>query len=322
MEKTRKIILITAASIFCLLLIFSIYVGWQFSAPERNAPLDHVVMNLNTSDAQFISLLKQQGYIRSIWAFDTVLKFKHWTGDIDPGAYMVSKSMNAAELADQFVNHPVEKWVVIPEGLRDEEIADKMQQVLNWTAAQKTDFLNASKEGYMFPDTYLINPTDAGASVALKMENQFNEETATLFKEAATANIRNDTMVILASLIQREAANEKEMPLIAEIIWNRLNANMPLQIDASIQYALGKEGDWWGTVGRSDYAIDSPYNLYTNIGKPPAPICNPGLAAMNAIVNPDMGSYLYYLHDTNGQIHVATTYAEHLANIKIYLQNN
>jgi len=166
----------------------------------------------------------------------------------------------------------------------------------------------------------LLNLDYTGKDAAKRTENQFNEKTADLFKEAKENNIRNDTLIVLASIIQREAANEEEMPLIAGIIWNRWLKDIPFQIDATIQYALGEPGNWWKKIRPEDYKIDSPYNTYLHKGRPPAPICNPGLAAIKAIIHSEETEYLYYLHDENRQIHLAKTYEEHLENIEKYLK--
>lgn len=208
---------------------------------------------------------------------------------------MVSKGMNAWQLADVLVNHPYQKWVVIPEGLRATEIAEKLQKELSWSNLAKGEFLIEANEGYLFPDTYLLDLDFSGADVAKRMRNQFNEKTADLFKEAAEKNIRNDTLIVLASLVQREAANEEEMPIIAGVIWNRWLQDMPFQIDATIQYDLGGPGNWWPVVKPDDYKIDSPYNTYIHKGRPPTPICNPGLAAIDAVINSRDSEYLYYL---------------------------
>jgi UPF0755 protein len=278
------------------------------------------VVNLSTTEAELIPKLKEQGYVKNEWAFNFVLKIKGWQGKIEPGGYMVSKGMNAWQLADTLVNHPYQKWIVIPEGLRATEIAEKLQEILGWTDATKSEFILNSKEGYLFPDTYLLNLDYTGGDVAKRMESQFNEKTADLFKEAAEKNIRNDTLIVLASLIQREAANEEEMPVIAGVIWNRWLKDMPFQIDATIQYALGEPGNWWPIIKPEDYKLDSPYNTYVHKGRPPFPICNPGLAAIDAVINSKDSEYLYYLHDSKGQIHLAKTYEEHLENIEKYLK--
>lgn len=293
---------------------------YQFSAPQKGAEEERIVINLTTTEVELIPKLKEQGYIKSEWAFNFVLKRKGWQGKIEPGGYNISKGMNAWQLADTLVNHPYQKWIVIPEGLRKTEIAEKLQEKLGWANTTKAEFLLNSKEGYLFPDTYLLNLDYTGKDTAKRMENQFNEKTADLFKEARENDILNDTLIVLASIVQREAVNEKEMPLIAGIIWNRWSKDMKFEIDATIQYALGEPGNWWPIIKSEDYKFDSLYNTYLNKGRPPAPICNPGLAAINAVINSEESEYFYFLHDSEGQIHLAKTYEEHKANIERYLK--
>jgi len=317
MSKIIKIIII---GIGIILIAGISFFAFQFLGPERGAPEERIVVNLTTTEAELIPKLKEQGYIKSEWAFNFVLKRKGWQEKIEPGGYQISKAMSVWQIADILVNHPFQKWVVIPEGLRATEIAERLQQILDWTDAKKAEFLLNSEEGYLFPDTYLFNLDHTGEEVAKRMENQFNEKVADLFKESKEKNIRNDTLIVLASLVQREAANEKEMPVIAGVIWNRWLKDMPFQIDATIQYALGEPGNWWPVIKPEDYKIDSPYNTYINKGRPPSSICNPGLAAIDAVINSQDSDYLYYLHDSEGQIHLAKTYEEHLANIEKYLK--
>jgi UPF0755 protein len=319
MTRNKKIAI--ACGIMGIISIVAIAFSHQFSAPQKGAEEERIIISLTTSEEELIPKLKEQGYIRSEWAFNFVLKRKGWQGKIEPGGYKVSKGMSAWRLADALVNRPYQKWVVIPEGLRKEEIAERMQKELGWAEATKKEFLTNGKEGYLFPDTYLFNLDYTGKEVAERMENKFNEECQEIFKEFEENNIRNDTAIILASIIQREAANEEEMPLIAGIIWNRLlhDPPMPLEIDATIQYIVGEPGKWWRPVTPEEYKIESPFNTYLHKGKPPAPICNPGLAAIGAVVHDQPSEYLYYLHDSEGQIHPAKTYEEHLENIEQYL---
>ena len=319
MTRNKKIV-ITGGIILVIGIAVFVFL-YQFSAPQKEAEEERIVINLTTSEEELIPKLKEQGYIRSEWAFKFVLKIRRWQGKIEPGGYKVSKRMNAWQLADMLVNRPYQKWIVIPEGLRATEIAEKLKETLDWTNTAKAEFLLNNKEGYLFPDTYLLNLDYTGKDVAKRMENQFNEKTADLLKEAKENNIRNDTLIVLASLVQREAANEEEMPLIAGVIWNRWLKDMKFEIDATIQYALGEPGNWWPIIKPEDYKLDSPYNTYLHKGRPPTPICNLGLAAINAVINSEETEYLYYLHDSEGQIHLAKTYEEHLKNIRKYLWN-
>ena len=321
MTRNKKIVIIGG-----VILAVGISIGvYQclFSAPQKGLEMERIVINFGTAEEELIPKLKEQGYIRSEWAFNYVLKKKGWQGKIEPGGYKISKTMNAWYLAETLVNYRYQNWIVIPEGLRKEEIAEILQEGLYWSDNTKEEFLNYAREGYLFPDTYLLevlNIRDAGKKVAERMENAFNEKCQIIFKEFKEQNIRNDTAIILASIIQREAANQEEMPLIAGIIWNRLLKPMPFQVDATIQYIVGESGNWWRPVTPEEYKIESSYNTYLHEGKPPAPICNPGLAAIEAVVHDQPSDYFYYLHDSEGQIHLAKTYEEHLENIEEYLK--
>ncbi len=315
MSSNKKIII----GVIVVLIASLFLIVYQFSAPEKGAGEERMVINLTTSESGLIDKLYSQGFIRSPLVFNIVLTIRGWKGKIGPGGYLVSKSMSAWELAEILVNHPYQKWVVIPEGLRKEEIAKIIKNGLNWTKDKEKEFLENSKEGYLFPDTYLLDLDFSGKEVADRMINKFNEKAADLFLEAKENNIRNDTLIVLASLVQREAASEEEMPLIAGIIWNRWLSDIKFEIDATVQYALGEPENWWPIIKPADYKVDSLYNTYLHKGRPPAPICNPGLAAIEAVIYSEETDYLYYLHDKDGQIHLAKTYEEHLENIDRYL---
>lgn len=318
MTLNKKVIILSSIALAAGIVVFVFL--YQFSAPQRTSEEERITINLTTKEAELVPKLKEQGYIKSEWAFNFVLKRKGWQGKIEPGGYIVSKGMNAWQLADALINNPYQKWVVIPEGLRKEEVADIIQEKLDWTEAVKEEFVAEGREGYLFPDTYLLNLDYTGQDAAKRMESQFNEKTADLFKAAKENNIRSDTLIVLASIVQREAANEQEMPLIAGVIWNRWLKDMKFEIDATVQYALGEPDNWWPKIKPGDYKTDSPYNTYLHKGRPPAPICNPGLAAISAVIHSEETGYFYYLHDSQGQIHPAKTYEEHLQNIEKYLK--
>jgi UPF0755 protein len=136
-------------------------------------------------------------------------------------------------------------------------------------------------------------------------------------------------VVILASLLERETLNDSEKPMIAGILANRLRIGMPLQVDATVQYAkatrdCGGTGaacaEWWPTVYLEDYKLKSSYNTYQINGLPPSPIASPSLSSIEAAANPETNDYLYYIHDRDGKAHYATTLDEHNTNIQKYLR--
>ena len=111
------------------------------------------------------------------------------------------------------------------------------------------------------------------------------------------------------------------MPLVAGILWNRLLVDMRLEVDATIQYAIGNEEDgWWRQITSDDRWLESPYNTYRSVGLPPHAIANPGLDAIEAVIYPQPTNCLFYIHDRSRNIHCAATFEQHQRNISIYLR--
>ncbi len=221
--------------------------------------------------------------------------------------------------------NPSVRIIKIQEGLRKEEIADVVGSKLGWDDKEKRDFINAhiavnrtNLEGYYFPKSYMIHKDDEPLAVSGIMVNEFKKQTKNIPKTKATKIINEETALKIASIIQREAGGKNDMRLISGIIWNRIFQGMKLQMDATLQYAKGNEGDWWPQVDPKDKYIDSPYNTYMYTELPPSPIASPGLAAIEAAYNPQKTSCMFYLHDKKGVIHCAKTYDEHKKNIKRY----
>jgi UPF0755 protein len=211
--------------------------------------------------------------------------------------------------------------------LRKEEIAAILTRELLWTDTQRTMWITTYttmkfdyREGTYFPDTYLIPIDEAPLDVANRLVAKFNEKFTPYLPAFNAQNIKWTTGLTFASIVQREAANNADMPLIAGILWNRLDNNMYLGVDATLQYARGDTGaGWWAPIKASEKSNPSPFNTYTNKGLPPRPISNPGIPAIEATLHPTQTACLYYLHDKNKQTHCAVTYEEHQANIQKYL---
>ncbi len=222
--------------------------------------------------------------------------------------------------------NPSVKIVRIQEGLRKEEIAEVMAQKLGWSDEQKNEFINVhlainsgNLEGKYFPKTYMIPKDEDPTGVSAAMFHEFTNAASKVIKTKKSEIINQDTALKVASIIQREAGGKSDMKLISGIIWNRLFKGMPLQVDATLQYAKGNEEDgWWRQVAPVDKKIDSPYNTYTNKGLPPSPIANPGMAALDAAYNPQKTTCIYYMHDKNRNIHCSVTYEQHKRNIDKY----
>lgn len=307
---------------------FYLYYLGGFGVVSNSAEIERFIVSKNTSNLDVMRELKAGGFIKSEWAFNFALNFEKFGYQIEPGAYRISKSMTVWKMAGIFINEPYMKWVIIPEGLRKEEVAEILGQELGWSSEKKQNWITKDTanlpdyiEGVYFPDTYLIPVDDSGAEVAKRLRSKFEEKYVEFSEEATKQNIKWTTVVKLASIIQREAAGKEDMPLISGVLWNRLEKEMRLEVDATVQYARGNTGDgWWAPIRPDDKNIDSPYNSYKYKGLPPHPICNPGLEALKASLYPEKTICTFYLHDPLGNIHCAKDYDEHLRNIKEFLK--
>lgn len=264
--------------------------------------------------------LKNKGLIADPIVFFLLTKKEGLDTKVQAGTFRLNPSMSALEIAENLTHGTLDIWVTIPEGKRALEIADILEKNIptfedSWRTAL------ASNEGYLFPDTYLI-PRDGDINqIITLLRNNFDAKFATL------ENISNRTpheIVTIASLIEREAKHAQDRPLVSSVITNRLDIGMALNIDATVQYALGyqqKEKSWWKrNLTFDDLKINSAYNTYTNPGLPPGPIANPGLAAIDAAINPAKTDYLYYLSDSDGVNHYAETIEEHNQNEEKYIK--
>ena len=293
--------------------------------PPLPVGTDQFVVSLTSTPDGISANLLSGGYITDATAFTNLIGTKI----ITPGAYKISTGWTSSDLFRVLSAKPYMKWVVIPPGLRKEEIAALIGPAIGWTKKQTTEFITKDTttkpeyiEGVYAPETYLIPVGETPVAVAARLIAKFNEDFAPYLPQFTAKNIKWTSALTLASIVQREAANSADTPLITGILWNRLNQNMALGVDATVQYIRGNTGNgWWAPISVADKKIDSPYNTYEHTGLPPHPIANPSIAAINAVLNPAVTDCLYYLHDKNRVTHCAATYAEHLANITKYLVN-
>ncbi|HAU07737.1 MAG: Aminodeoxychorismate lyase [Candidatus Yanofskybacteria bacterium GW2011_GWF1_44_227] len=324
---TRKQGFYAALSVGVIILALISYVA-LFTAPQNNTGLEIFSVEADlSSKGNVAQSLEYKGFVKSSLGFQIAFALRG-NKEIRSGAYQISKSMNVWEIAKILNGEPTLKWVTIPEGLRKEEIADILAMTLKWSDEDKLKWITTYTameydymEGVYFPDTYLIPINETPLQVANRLRAHFEEKFAPFAQEALKQNIKWDTALKLASIVQREAAGKDDMSLIAGVLWNRLLKGMKLEVDATVQYARGKTAQgWWTPIKPADKQIQSAYNTYLNKGLPPHPISNPGIDAINATLNSTETKCLYYLHEESGIIHCAETYEEHLSNIEKYLK--
>lgn len=267
--------------------------------------------------------LVAQKLIRSTVAFRYTIWKNHLTQKIQAGTFDLSPSMTTEELAQKLTTGTNDIKVTIPEGKRVEEVAEYFK---DFEGFDSIEFLKLSKkdEGYLFPDTYLF-PAQADAATVHSLLRKTFDKVATdnKFEQKAKKSERSlSDIVILASILEREAKSAEDMKMVAGILYNRLDNGIALQVDATMQYVKGYDKvkkQWWTPALSEDKKLDSKYNTYKYPGLPPAPISNPGLKALEAAVSPTVSDNYYYITDNDGNMHYAETYEEHLANIEKYL---
>lgn len=286
---------------------------------ESLASTTRFVVPLNISKDKIIQNLIDSGF--------TIDKNLFTNATITPGAYSLSKNMTPTEIAKIINGKPYMVWIVIPPGLRKEEVANILAKNLNWSAKQKRNFLAYTNqtynylEGVYFPDTYLIPLNEDPKVTFNRFISKFNENFSVPQKEFAKQNFPWMKALTLASIVQREAANKEDMPLVAGILLNRIDQRIHLGVDATLQYVRGDKGKgFWAPITVLDKKTDSKYNTYKYYGLPPHPIASPSLDAIKAVLNPASTTCIYYLHDKNSFTHCSNSYEEHLQNIEIFLK--
>jgi UPF0755 protein len=293
---------------------------------------------------QISNNLKNQGLIRNQFIFETYAYLKDIEGNFQTGEYLLPSVVNIKRLTEILTTgQSVKEWdLTVPEGFTLADIAARVSGLVpikvedfysavgSGKASGKTnidlanyDFLadkpaKASLEGYLFPDTYRFFAYATVDDVVRKMLMNFDKK---LTPDARAAIAEQDKkifdIITMASIIEREVRTDQDRAIISGIFWKRLDIGMALQADSTINYVTGKKTP---SVSSTDLELDSLYNTYKYPGLPPGPICNPGLASINAAIYPEASAYWYFLTDDHGAVHYARDFEEHKANKAQYLK--
>lgn len=277
-------------------------------SPSDKTPTSVVVIK-NESATSVINSLVEKKLVKSAFKAKLYLKISGLDQQIRPGTYVLTPSQNIPQIFSTLAAGPQDIWITIPEGWRREQIAASFSKD-TFTNFNSDDFLSQTKglEGQLFPDTYLI-PVEASASDVIRiLKSNFTSKSGLSLPA-------NHDQLILASIVEREAKYSADRYLVAGILIKRLKANWPLQVDATIQYATGS----WSPIPNTK--LPTPYNTYLHTGLPPTPICNPGLASIDAALHPQSSPYWYYLTGTDGQMYYAQDLAQHQLNVDKYLSH-
>ena len=299
---------------------------------SRSEPVDfHVAQGESTE--QIANDLVAKGLVRRAQVFLVYVRYGGGSSKIQAGDFVLDRNMSMRQIVATLGHARAQQVSVsLPEGYTLQLMAQKAEQAGLGTAA---DYLAAAQdmtwpydflagrpagaprnmEGYLFPESYQL---DRGSTARDLVKRQLDQ-----FGQAMTADLRGQVgqaapgrpaeslyaIVTLASMVEREVNQDGDRPVVCGIYYNRLARGMPLQVDATVLYGLGK---WKAAVTDVDLARDTPYNTYLHKGLPPGPISNPGLASIKACIAPQKSDYLFYFADPKGVTHYARTQTEFL----------
>ncbi|MFT7327893.1 MAG: UPF0755 protein [Crocinitomicaceae bacterium] len=260
-------------------------------------------------------LLVSEGVLNS--RISLILLDKQQGISVKAGDYLFSGIQYPREIAQRLntgAHGDVYIKLTIPEGSTLIQVADIISR--SSFEFDKDVFEKETKglEGYLFPDTYSFLPSTDTSEIVRVLTQTFRNKTDSLQVEIQKSSRSLKDIIIMASLLEKEATgNIEEQKTVAGILWKRLDQGKLLQVDAPFKYIYGE-------VKASDLRKDGPYNTYTRLGLTPTPIGNPGLASIQAAINPTQSPYYFYLHGKNGNIYYGVTYREHINNINRYLR--
>lgn len=313
-------------SIISLLIVISLSLFVNSNITPVSSDTKNKIFVVNEGDGiQIISQnLKKNGFIKNKYAFLIYSLATRQNHKLQSGTFRLSASLSAPEIIKKLSSGGVsDYWLKIIDGSRTEEIAKLFPSGLTFNSQ---DFLTKYKlkEGYLFPDSYLI-PSYFSLDQTVDVILQNFDKKFTQAKEGAISSLIDEDNIILASLLEREGRSLESKQMIAGIIINRLNLGMPLQIDATVLYVRDSQNKlidkyWQLPITKTDLQLDSPFNTYKNQGLPPRPICSPGYNSLFAAFHPTESDYIYYITGNDGKMYYAVTLEEHNSNIAKYLK--
>ena len=312
----REYIVAIAALVLVWLSMYGLLLSPPFAFPRGEI----VVISQGSSLPAITKQLVDANILAHPLVFTIFIRALGSAGALHAGAYSFPAPENSLTVAWRIINGETKTaqltLTMIP-GMTAQQLSAIVARKFSDISASQ--FLSASQpyEGYLFPDTYAFLPDATPVQIVAKMRTQFDKQIAPQQAAIIASGHSLSEIVIMASIVEREAATPIDKKIVAGILWNRIARGMPLQVDAVFGYIEARS-----TFAPSlqEITTDSPYNTYLHKGLPPGPISNPGMDSLIAAINPTKSNYVYYLSDRNGNLHYAVTFAQQLANQRLYLR--
>lgn len=327
-------------------LLLAVYLRLRSSALDQPASADSTVLDFTIAQGETASMVAQRlqeaGLISDAGLFRWYMRYHGIDSRLEAGDYQLAQNLNMIDIAEELQFASFEEVSIrIIEGWRAEQVAEMLAEA---GLVRADDFMSvirtaqfpyailesrpagATLEGYLFPDTYRVaataNATQIVDTILATMDERFSPAR---HAQATAKGLSVFEVLTLASIVEREAVVAEERPIVADVYLNRIAQGMYLQADPTVQYALGYQpdsGQWWLLPLPFEALTEtiSIYNTYLHPGLPPGPICNPGLASIDAVLDPAGTDYLFFYSKGDGTHAFAHTYEEHLQNQALYQQ--
>ena len=346
-KKKKLVAILLLAVLFLGPLMFFLYYGFAVNRPAQTSYEGEYVIEEGTTVSQLAEDLQARNLINSVFLFKVYLKLNNLENNIQAGVYQIPAGSSVADLAKIFQSGKNDASITFIEGWRTEEVALRASE--KFKNVDFRDFVEQAKssEGYLFPDTYYFNAAVSEEDIIAQMKSNFDEKTKDILtsERLAKQGLTKEQAVIFASILEREINNKDDMPVVAGILIKRFKDGELIGADATTQYVMAnteacslsfqkesspsyclldanraKQVNWWPKDITIE-ALENPnvYNTRKIVGLPPAPISNPGEAALKAVVDAQPSEYYFYLSDSQGVTHFAKTLEEHNQNIQDYL---
>lgn len=323
---TTLMIFASLAASLTTLAVFDLY---HFAHQAGSQPAKLIIIEPGSSLKKIARKLQKNEFISSSQRFIILNRFLQSSNLLKAGEYRIKAAASPMQIITTLKQGRVyQRQISIPEGFTLRQIGarlqahglcqkDEFKEITNSAANLKDwQIIGPNLEGYLFPSTYNYSRQSSCRQIMEQMLTVGQKQLQKLMGSNPDNNLNQHQILTLASIIQKEAGNNDEMPVIASVFHNRLQRKMRLASDPTTIYALGESFD--GNLRRKDLRHPSPYNTYRHRGLPPGPICSPGNEAISAAINPDQTEYLFFVSRNNGQHQFSKTFKEHNQAVKKY----
>jgi UPF0755 protein len=321
---SRTLLQYVGFSLLTIFLISAVIISFLYvylNTPPDVFPTEKVFeVHAGTSVRSIGHNLYEQGFVRSSLYFYLIAVLHNDPKNIKASSYIFEKPLSTSEIINRLIVGDFTAdliTITLPEGITLRTMADILE-ASELTSFDKAAFLQLTQEmeGVLFPDTYFV-PKDFTTEEIIALLNTTHTQKIAEIRSVFNSSFSDNEVVILASILEREANTLESKKMVSGILQNRLRISMPLQADATIEYVLSKP---LNQLVPSDLQMDSPYNTYLNRGLPPTPIGNPGQTALEAVFNPTNSNFLFYITGNDGKFYYAEDFDTHRLNIARYLR--